>query len=137
MISKKEWYAPRVFGFGLRPITWEGWVYVIAAFLLFIAALNLPVGDIVRIIIASVILIVFVIDSLIIMSRIYKDLTKTEKKHHHIIEATTSNIATIGLIIAILYRALIDRVADIPLISVLAVMILTKLTVFMYLFHKR
>ncbi len=29
MIGKKEWFTTkRYFGWGLRPVTWQGWVYV-------------------------------------------------------------------------------------------------------------
>ena len=41
MIAKKEWFKPRIFGWGLRPVTWEGWIYVVVAVLLFLGALSI------------------------------------------------------------------------------------------------
>ena len=67
MIAKKEWFKPRVFGWGLRPVKWEGWIYITVVLLLFLGALNLPISEIARITIASTIMAVFLIDTVIVM----------------------------------------------------------------------
>ena len=36
MIGKPEWFTYRIFGWGLRPRTWQGWAYILAALLLII-----------------------------------------------------------------------------------------------------
>ena len=36
MIGRKEWFEEKTFGFGITPVTWQGWVYV----LLFITVLS-------------------------------------------------------------------------------------------------
>lgn len=48
MFGKPEWFREKSFGWGLMPITWQGWVYVLVwtsvmlvPFLIFLLALNL------------------------------------------------------------------------------------------------
>lgn len=30
MFGKPEWFVPKKIGWGLRPVTWQGWVYALA-----------------------------------------------------------------------------------------------------------
>jgi hypothetical protein len=30
MYGKAEWFRPKMTGFGLRPVTWQGWAYTLA-----------------------------------------------------------------------------------------------------------
>jgi hypothetical protein len=38
MFGKPEWFVPKKFGWGLTPVTWQGWVYALA----WAAAIALP-----------------------------------------------------------------------------------------------
>ncbi|MCA9269234.1 MAG: hypothetical protein KDA41_12220 [Planctomycetales bacterium] len=38
MFGKPEWFKPKTFGWGLTPVTWQGWVYT----LIWLIALTLP-----------------------------------------------------------------------------------------------
>jgi hypothetical protein len=136
MIAKKEWFKPRIFGWGLRPVTWEGWIYIVIAVLLIIGAINLPIPQLYGVIIASVLMVVFLIDSLIVMFQIYASLDEREKKYQQIIETSVSYMALVAIIAVLLYRSFIDNVVDIPLLIVLIVMGLTKTFVSVYLLKK-
>ena len=133
MIAKKDWFKPRILGWGLRPVTMEGWIYVLVAVLLFFGALNLPVSEITKIVIAGGVMTVFLVDSLVVMFQMYKGLDERHKKHQQIIETSVAYTAVAAVVIALLYRAFIDKVVDNVLISVLVVMVAVKAIVSLYL----
>ena len=41
MFGKPHWFRPKTFGWGLTPITWQGWVYTLGWCLLLIGPFNL------------------------------------------------------------------------------------------------
>ena len=133
MIAKKEWFKPRVAGWGLRPTTWEGWLYVLIAILLFFGALNLPLPDLPRIIIAGAVMALFLVDSMIVMFEMYKKLDERERKHQQIIETAASYTAVVGLIVALLYRAFVQNYLDNWIIGVLIAMVVVKAGVSLHL----
>ncbi|MBR9700082.1 hypothetical protein GOV09_06500 [Candidatus Woesearchaeota archaeon] len=126
MIAKKEWFKPRILGWGLYPKMWEGWAYIFIAVFLFIGALNLPVQDETKTLIAGIILAVFIFDTLIVMVQVYRNLTPEEKKKQYIMEATASYVGVTALVIALLYRILVEKQIDYLLIAVLVAMALAK-----------
>lgn len=133
MIAKKEWFRPRIFGWGLRPVTREGWLYISIAVLLFIAALNLPISKLGRVITASVIMAVFLIDVLIVMVQMYKSLDERERKHQMIIETTVSYVGISALVIVALYEAFVIGRINIGLFVVLGAMVVAKVITSLYL----
>ena len=135
MIAKKEWFKPRIAGWGLRPITWEGWLYVAIVIALIFGALNLPVNDIARIVIAGIIMVVFLVDSMVVMFMMYKSLDERERKHQHIVETASSYAAVVALILVLLYRAFVEGILDYLVMGVLVVMVIVKVIVSLYL-HK-
>lgn len=132
MIAKKEWFRPRIFGWGLRPVTREGWLYVAIAVLLFIGAMNLPGGSIVRITAASIIMAVFIIDSIAVMFSMYKSLDEREKKHQMVIEAAASYAAIGAMLLVLLYETLFLGTVNIGLLVVLGAMVVTKAVATIY-----
>ena len=36
MIGRPDWFTKKNFGFGIRPKTWQGWVYLLAAIALIV-----------------------------------------------------------------------------------------------------
>ncbi len=136
MIAKKDWFKPRIFGWGLRPVKWEGWVYITVVVLLFLAALNLPISDIAKISTASVIMAVFLIDTIVVMFQMYKKLDEREKKHQHIIETSVSYAAVGAIILVAIYEGFILGRIDTSLFVVLGVMVATKIIVSVYLWKK-
>lgn len=133
MIAKKEWFRPRLFGWGLRPVTREGWLYISIAVLLFIAALNLPISKLGRVITAGVIMAAFLIDVLIVMVQMYMSLDEREKKHQMIIETTVSYVGISALIIVALYEAFVIGRINMGLFVVLGAMVVAKVITSLYL----
>lgn len=133
MIAKKEWFRPRIMGWGLRPVVWEGWVYIAIAVLLFLAALNLPINDIAKITIAGIIMAVFLIDSIIVMFQMYKGLDERQRKHQQIIETSVSYAAVGAIMVVAIYESLVLNKISISLFVVLGVMAVTKIAVSLYL----
>jgi len=42
MIGKPDWFDKKIFGFGIRPKTWQGWVYLLMAIVLIVFARYQP-----------------------------------------------------------------------------------------------
>ena len=136
MIAKKEWFKPRILGWGLRPVKWEGWIYIAVVVLLFFGALNLPIGEIPSIIIASLIMAIFLIDTIVIMFQMYKSLDERERKQQHMIETSVSYTAVAAIILVAIYEYITVGTVEVGLWVVLGAMLLTKEIVSVYLWKK-
>jgi CDP-diglyceride synthetase len=45
MIGRPDWFAKRNFGIGIRPKTWQGWIYVLVAIALIVFIVWQPFWD--------------------------------------------------------------------------------------------
>ena len=72
MIGKPQWFKYRVFGWGVAPKTWQGWVYVAIAAFLIAGTLAIGINDTTKMWIFSVIIVVFVVDIMVIMTQLPK-----------------------------------------------------------------
>jgi len=136
MIAKKEWFKPRIFGWGLRPVTREGWIYVIVMVLLVGGVANLPIDDIIKVILAGVIMVIFMVDVLIVMFQMYKKLDERERKHQMIIETAASYTAVIAIIMLALYQSFVNDKIDVGVFVVLGAMVIAKIISSFYLMVK-
>jgi hypothetical protein len=141
MIGKPEWFRYRIFGWGLAPKTWQGWVYVaaMAGVLGFVTATTLTAA--VKPWIFGIVFGVFILDVIHIMTQMPKVSDERENYHQLIIERNCS-FAAIGALIAVaLYqsyqnRAVLEAGAVMPfdasIAIVLGAMLLTKIVSTVY-----
>ena len=133
MIAKKEWFKPRLFGWGLRPVTWEGWVYVAIFVVLFMGTLNLPFDDVGKVIAGGIVMVVFLIDLIIVMFQMYKNLDERERRNQQIIESGASLTAVLAILLALVYKSLSQGIVDYILLGILIAMALAKGVISLYL----
>ncbi|MCM8730931.1 hypothetical protein ACFO8O_08160 [Hephaestia sp. GCM10023244] len=57
------WFAPKLFGIGATPVTWQGWALTLGFVVLLIAAIRLLPSDTTRIIVAVVLTLTFIVIS--------------------------------------------------------------------------
>ncbi len=55
------WFAPRLFGYGATPVTWQGWLFSLGFAILLIAATRFIPGDLARFTVASALVLCFCI----------------------------------------------------------------------------
>lgn len=55
MISKNPWFGPKKLGYGLRPVSWQGWLVIIALVIISSAILNLHLQNSPLIIISTLV----------------------------------------------------------------------------------
>ncbi|MFH1848801.1 MAG: hypothetical protein ABH879_01290 [archaeon] len=104
MIGKAEWFTRRKYGgWGLTPRTWQGWVYIAAWFIPFMAFQSLGFWDTAtRFIVTGVWLGLLVLDVLNIMMHLKKD--EREKIHEAIAERNAAWAMVAVLVIGLLYE---------------------------------
>ncbi len=105
MIGKPEWFAYRIFGWGLRPKTWQGWLYIAVLALLIggsVAAATVypPMAWV-----AGIVLALFLIDMLHIMLQLPKVSDERENYHQLLIERNCSFAAIAALLLVAFYQA--------------------------------
>jgi len=133
MIAKKEWFKPRVFGWSLRPVTWEGWVYIAIVALIALFPLSLPFNPEIKIALCTIVVIVFLVDSLIVMFQMYRALDERERKHQMIIESSASFAAVLAIVLVALYDSIASGILNIGIFIVLGAMVLAKTIATIYL----
>ena len=108
MIGKPEWFKYRIFGWGVAPKTWQGWVYV--ATVAFVLGLTMAVGinDTAKMWIFGILIFIVVIDVLSIMVQLPKVSDERENYHQLIIERNCSFAAIIALLTVALYQTYIN-----------------------------
>jgi hypothetical protein len=144
MIGKPEWFTYRIFGWGLRPKTWQGWVYVCAAALLmgFITAITL--NDAVKVWIFGILFGSIILDMIHIMIQLDKVHDERENLHQLIIERNCSFAAIAALIGVALYQTYQNRMLlsttifpfDYSLLIVLGAMVAVKAISYAYVKYK-
>lgn len=144
MIGKPEWFKYRIFGWGIAPKTWQGYVYVaaIAAILGFATAFGLN-SPVLPWIMGTVIAIV-VLDVMHIMMQLPKVSDERDNYHQLIIERNCSFAAIAALIGIVLFQTYQNRAAlnstmfpfDISLLFVLGAMLAVKIISTIYVHYK-
>lgn len=105
MIGKPEWFTYRLFGWGIRPKTKEGYIYI-GIFLAIILAISfMPIPESIRLWIIGALVLLLVIDSLHIMITMPKFHDERENYHQLIIERNVSFGAIATIIIIAFYQA--------------------------------
>ena len=121
MIGKPEWFTYRIFGWGLRPKTKQGWLYILIA--LIIGVLTYFIHTIAFFTYVAVL----TLDMLHIMTQMGKHADEREKLHHLIVERNCSFAAIAVIVTIILYQSIKNIGVNTSLIIVLGVMLLVKI----------
>jgi len=104
MIGKPHWFRYRIFGWGLAPKTWQGWVYVAVLAFLIGGTLAMGINDSTKMWIFAIIITVAVVDMILIMSSLPKVSDERENYHQLIIERNCSFAAIVALLAIALYQ---------------------------------
>ncbi|MBU1031047.1 MAG: hypothetical protein ABIC91_08095 [Nanoarchaeota archaeon] len=132
MIGKPEWFTYRIFGWGLRPKTWQGWLYVVIIMALCGLISLLPAPDNIKSWLFGAVITIFIIDVLIIMTKLSKVHDERENKHQLIIERNASFTAVVAIVAIMLFQVYQNRFLDLEmpfdksLLIVLIVMVVMK-----------
>ena len=142
MIGKPHWFKYRTFGWGVNPKTWQGWVYVAVAAFLLAGTLSMGIVDSTKMWIFAIIITIFVVDVLIIMTKLPKVSDERENYHQLVIERNCSFAAIVALLAIVIYQTykntgfLASQNGAIPfdssLLIVLGAMLATKIVSTIY-----
>ena len=141
MIGKSEWFKYRIFGWGVAPKTWQGWVYLAAAAALLAFATAITYNNALKPWIFGIIVALFLADVLHIMSQLHKTSDERENMHQLIIERNCSFAAIVALLGVAIYQSYSHRVVlqlygtfpfDISILIVLGAMFITKIASTIY-----
>jgi len=105
MFAKAEWFSPRKFGWGLGIKSWHGAAYIVALIAIFVAIGFLPISGEYRTIVMALAAIVFTIDVLTLMPKVYAKLDEREQKHQLIAER---NAAFVAVAFMVFYLAFVS-----------------------------
>jgi hypothetical protein len=135
MIGKPEWFKYRVFGWGIAPKTWQGWVYiaVFAAIVSLVTAVQVNLQG--KIWIYGIVIGILVLDVLHIMANLPRTSDERENYHQLIIERNCSFAAVAALAAIALYQAVQNKTTvaagqlpfDTTILIVLGAMLSTKI----------
>jgi CDP-diglyceride synthetase len=141
MIGKQEWFQRRKYlGWGLHPKTWQGWVYILVFILLAIIIQFLPLVNITKFIVTSVLILILLIDVIHIMITMKKD--ERDKKHEAIADRNALWVMLLVIVVGILYQTVNSTLngltpeIDYFLISALLVGVIMKCITNIYLDKK-
>ena len=143
MIGKPEWFTYRIFGWGIRPKTWHGWVYLAVAAFLIGLIMAIAINNAIKIWFFGILMAVFIFDILHIMTQLPKVHDERENYHQLIIERNVSFAAIVALLAVALYQTYQNRAIisasdgtifpfDISIVIVLGAMVLTKAVSYFY-----
>ena len=140
MIGKPEWFTYRIFGWGVRPKTKEGYIYILVWIAVIAAIAALPLEEMLRALLFVVALVVIVIDTMHIMMQLPKVHDERENLQQLIIERNCSFAAIFALVAVLFVQLYMNQwFMDInvvwPIFVVLGVMLLTKIISIIYV-HK-
>ena len=109
MIGKPEWFKRRKYGgWGLYPVDWRGWVYIICFMIPFVVFQSLPYWGInVKLAVTGVWLVVLVFDTLDIMAKMKKD--ERERIHEALAERNAIWVVTIVLAIGLAFQVAVSE----------------------------
>ncbi len=131
MIGKPEWFTYRVFGWGTRPKTWQGWVYIAVWLAIWAIIAVLPIPNPIKAWILGIVIGIGVLDTLHIMTKLNKVHDERENLHQLIIERNCSFAAIAALVVVAIFQTISNpSVVGIPfdtsIIVVLAAMLVAK-----------
>ncbi|MGV8150507.1 MAG: hypothetical protein ACP5NV_02145 [Candidatus Woesearchaeota archaeon] len=142
MIGRPEWFKYRIFGWGIAPKTWQGWIYVAVAAFLIAMSLSMTINTALHPWIFGIILGVFILDVLHIMTQLSKISDERENYHQLIIERNCSFAAIVALLGVALWQTYQNKGTilatntaipfDISIAVILGVMLLTKIVSTIY-----
>lgn len=136
MIGKPEWFTYRIFGWGVRPKTWEGWVYLLAAVFIAVGLAFLPIPLEYKTIAMFAFVGILVLDVIVIMTQLDKHHDERERMHQLIIERNCSFAAIVALAVIAAYQAAqnVGKImpVDVSILIVLAVMVVVKIVSTIY-----
>lgn len=138
MIGRPQWFKYRIFGWGLAPRTWQGWVYVAIAIFIIGAGFAMTVNTAIGPWVFGILLGVFILDVLHMMTQLSKVSDERENYHQLIIERNCSFAAIIALIGVALWQTYKNQGTimananftmpfDISIAIILGAMLLTKI----------
>jgi cobalamin synthase len=137
MIGKAHWFKYRTFGWGLAPKTWEGWVYVAVAAFLIAGTLAMGINDSTKMWLFAILMTIFIVDVMVIMTKLPKVSDERENYHQLVIERNCSFAAIIALLAIALYQTykntgfFVSQNGALPfdysLLIVLGAMLITKI----------
>jgi len=131
MIGKPEWFTYRIFGWGIRPKTKEGWFYLLIALIIGIGISFLPIPNNYKMIAVFAFVGLILIDVLHIMMQMTKHHDERENMHQLIIERNCSFAAIVALAAVAIYQSIKNAGQampfDISIAIVLGVMLAVKI----------
>ena len=131
MIGKPEWFTYRIFGWGLRPKKWQGWVYVAVIIAAIALIAYLPIPESIKVWLFGIAIGIMILDVIHIMPQLAKVHDERQNLNQLYIERNVSFAAVITLIAVGLYQAWKNPTAtgipfDYSILIVLIVMVLVK-----------
>ncbi|MAG07896.1 hypothetical protein CMO89_00315 [Candidatus Woesearchaeota archaeon] len=143
MIGKPEWFTYRIFGWGLRPRTWQGWAYVAVFIMLFLGIASMPISETAKMSAMWVLMGILIIDAVHLMTVLPKFHDERQNQHHLIIEKNVSLAAVLALVGVALMQTYQNRGLDTGMLPfdwsiavILGVMVLTKIVSTVYVNKK-
>lgn len=142
MIGKPEWFTYRIFGWGIAPKRWQGFVYL-AVFALLIGFITaIAMNNAIKISLYIILLGILLFDIIHIMTKLDSVHDERERMHQLIIERNCSFAAIVALFGVALYQAYSNMALlgtekfafpfDYSIIIVLGVMLLVKISSTVY-----
>lgn len=104
MIGKPQWFKYRIFGWGVSPKTWQGWVYVVAVALILGFTMAIGINDTAKMWIFGILIFIVLADVMSIMVQLPKISDERENYHQLIIERNCSFAAIIALLAIAIYQ---------------------------------
>ena len=143
MIGKPEWFTYRIFGWGVRPRTWQGWSYLAAVAAIMGLIRFLPIANAIRMWCFGILVGLVVLDVIHIMTRLDKEHDERERLQQMIIERNCSFAAVVTLIGIAAFQAFKNRHLmkngipfDGSILIVIGVMAFTKIVSTLYVRRK-
>jgi len=131
MIGRPEWFTYRIFGWGIRPKTKEGWLYILIGILIGAGLALLPIPNNYKAIVLLIFVSIVVLDVLHIMLQMERHHDERDRLHQLIIERNCSFAAVAALATIAIYQSIKNLGQAIPfdisLVVVLGVMLLVKI----------
>lgn len=132
MIGKPEWFTYRILGWGIRPKTKEGWIYIIVAVLIGVILSTLPFSEYTRNVLLVSFIGIILLDALHIMTQLGKHNDERENYHQLIIERNCSFAAVAALAIVAVYQGIKMGKVDVSIFVVLGIMLAVKIASSVY-----
>ena len=109
MLANVKWFKKRKYGgWGITPVTWQGWVYVISIVLIILLANLLCIlfqaANLIKILINLVIILLITIDMTTILMKI--ELDEREQMHESISERNAAWVMVFITVIGISYQSI-------------------------------